>query len=183
MFHQATKQSLPFRIWYTLERRVKEKIFGCHMCGQCVLRSTALTCPMTCPKQLRNGPCGGSMNGACEVFPDKKCIWTQVYERGDRQGWLKKKLNIIQPAVDWSLYASSAWLNIWPFRRISADGHAHSPAPIPSGNIWENFEAREAFAREAALTGCGAAACQCGEKRVKVFSFLLTVLLCGRIFL
>ena len=29
------------------------------MCGQCVLHSTGLTCPMACPKTLRNGPCGG----------------------------------------------------------------------------------------------------------------------------
>ena len=26
------------------------------MCGQCVLHSTGMTCPMTCPKTLRNGP-------------------------------------------------------------------------------------------------------------------------------
>ena len=38
------------------------------MCGQCVLHSTGMTCPMTCPKTLRNGPCGGVReDGDCEV--------------------------------------------------------------------------------------------------------------------
>ena len=42
-----------------VEAAVKKPVFGCHMCGQCVLHSTGLTCPMECPKTLRNGPCGG----------------------------------------------------------------------------------------------------------------------------
>ena len=42
-----------------VEAAVKKPVFGCKLCGQCVLHSTGMTCPMTCPKQLRNGPCGG----------------------------------------------------------------------------------------------------------------------------
>ena len=34
------------------ERAVKRPLFGCRMCGQCVLHPTGLTCP----KQLWNGP-------------------------------------------------------------------------------------------------------------------------------
>src|SRR5256885_1250612 len=41
-----------------IEHAVKGRVFGCQMCGQGVLHSTGLTCPMTCPKTLRNGPCG-----------------------------------------------------------------------------------------------------------------------------
>ncbi len=40
-----------------IEHAVKGPVFGCRMCGQCVLHSTGLTCPMNCPKTLRNGPC------------------------------------------------------------------------------------------------------------------------------
>ncbi len=43
----------------TVERGVKGFLFDCRMCGQCVLGSTGLSCPMNCPKNLRNGPCGG----------------------------------------------------------------------------------------------------------------------------
>ncbi len=34
-------------------------------------------CPMTCPKNMRNGPCGGTFNGQCEVIPEKPCIWVE----------------------------------------------------------------------------------------------------------
>ena len=53
-----------------VEHAVKKPVWGCRMCGQCVLHSTGMTCPMTCPKTLRNGPCGGVReNGHCEVTP------------------------------------------------------------------------------------------------------------------
>ena len=42
-----------------VERAVKGLLFDCQMCGCCVLSSTGLSCPMNCPKNLRNGPCGG----------------------------------------------------------------------------------------------------------------------------
>jgi len=49
-----------------VEHAIKKPVFGCRMCGQCVLHDTGMTCPMTCPKELRNGPCGG-------VRPDGRC--------------------------------------------------------------------------------------------------------------
>ena len=68
-----------------VEAAVKKPVFGCQMCGQCVLHSTGLTCPMTCPKQLRNGPCGGvRADGNCEVNPDMRCVWLKAYERSER---------------------------------------------------------------------------------------------------
>jgi methylenetetrahydrofolate reductase (NADPH) len=52
------------------------------MCGQCVLHSTGMTCPMNCPKTLRNGPCGGVReDGHCEVKPEMRCVWLKAYER------------------------------------------------------------------------------------------------------
>ena len=41
------------------EEVLKGYAFNCQMCGQCILHSTGMTCPMNCPKNLRNGPCGG----------------------------------------------------------------------------------------------------------------------------
>ncbi|MCP4198183.1 MAG: hypothetical protein GY762_13620 [Proteobacteria bacterium] len=124
MFYQIKKKSLPYRVFYYPERLAKEILFNCHMCGQCILRSTAMICPMQCPKQLRNGPCGGSMDGMCEVFADKACIWAQIYDRADRIPMFQKKLATIQPTVDWSLIGTSAWLNIWPDKRTDSSGHA-----------------------------------------------------------
>ena len=59
-----------------VERATKEAIWDCRMCGQCILHSTGLSCPMRCPKNLRNGPCGGVLqDGICEVVPEMRCVW------------------------------------------------------------------------------------------------------------
>ena len=64
-----------------VERRVKGLLFDCRMCGQCILSSTGMSCPMNCPKRLRNGPCGGvRANGNCEVEPDMPCVWVQAWD-------------------------------------------------------------------------------------------------------
>ncbi len=94
------------------ERAGKTLIFGCRMCGQCILHETGLTCPMGCPKTLRNGPCGGvRANGHCEVVPEMMCVWVKA-ERRSR--WLPWKGSIlrIQPSLNWSLKGSSSWINV-----------------------------------------------------------------------
>lgn len=63
---------------YTVEKWVKEALFDCNMCGQCILSHTKLICPMNCPKGLRNGPCGGTLDGKCEVIPELDCVWTKI---------------------------------------------------------------------------------------------------------
>jgi len=97
--------------FYFAERCVKEPLFRCSMCGQCIVRTTSYACPMRCPKQLRNGPCGGSMDNKCEVYPERKCAWSRIYDRAKLLGGLKK-LEQHRPAIDWSLYRTSAWYNL-----------------------------------------------------------------------
>src|SRR5210317_1565308 len=63
---------------YQAEKWLKEKLFGCQTCGQCILTHTKLICPMNCPKGLRNGPCGGTLDGKCEVIPELDCVWTNI---------------------------------------------------------------------------------------------------------
>lgn len=63
---------------YQSEKWIKEKMFGCQTCGQCILSHTKMICPMNCPKGLRNGPCGGTLNGKCEVIPELDCVWTNI---------------------------------------------------------------------------------------------------------
>ena len=79
-------QSSPrlYRLFTRVEEAVKKRLFGCRMCAQCALPTTAYTCPMTCPKQLRNGPCGGvSPTVQCEVYPDLRCVWQVAYDRAE----------------------------------------------------------------------------------------------------
>jgi len=95
------------------ERMVKGLLFDCKMCGQCVLSSTGMSCPMNCPKQLRNGPCGGVREGGfCEVKPAMRCVWVEAWDGASRMGDGRERIRIVQPPVDRSLEGSSAWLRV-----------------------------------------------------------------------
>lgn len=99
------------RLLRPVERVSKGVLFDCHMCGQCVLHSTGMVCPMTCPKNLRNGPCGGvGMDGACEVKPEMQCVWVGAYTRSQRLLW-PEEIHDLRPPVDWTLQGSSSWIN------------------------------------------------------------------------
>jgi hypothetical protein len=89
----------------------KKPVFGCHMCGQCVLHSTGMVCPMNCPKNIRNGPCGGvRLDGTCEVYPEMDCVWHKAYLQSQRLMW-PEEIHDLRPPVDWSLQGSSSWIN------------------------------------------------------------------------
>ncbi len=95
------------------EKAVKGYIFNCQMCGQCILHSTGMTCPMTCPKNLRNGPCGGvRANGHCEVIPERMCIWVQAWERSQSLQEYADEMRLIQPPVNRVLEGTSSWINM-----------------------------------------------------------------------
>lgn len=96
-----------------VERSVKGFLFDCQMCGQCALSSTGMSCPMNCPKNLRNGPCGGvRANGHCEVRPEMKCVWVEAFSGGGRIPGGLEALRTVQPAVDRRLQGSSSWLRV-----------------------------------------------------------------------
>lgn len=100
------------RLFVRVERLSKGLIFDCRMCGQCILHSTGMTCPMTCPKNLRNGPCGGVRpNGHCEVVPAMPCVWVQAWERSEQMSMYGKAILQVQPPLNRSLQGTSAWVN------------------------------------------------------------------------
>ena len=100
-----------------LEDVIKKPVFGCRTCGQCVLHSTGMTCPMTCPKTLRNGPCGGVReDGHCEVKPEMTCVWLKAYDRSQDMPLLPRRwraeFNHLRPPVDNQLRGDSSWVNL-----------------------------------------------------------------------
>ena len=95
-----------------VERRVKGFLFDCQMCGQCALSSTGMSCPMNCPKNLRNGPCGGvRADGHCEVKPEMRCVWVAAWEGAQR---MSAGMVIVdrQKPVDNTLKGTSSWLRV-----------------------------------------------------------------------
>jgi hypothetical protein len=95
-----------------VERQVKRALFDCRMCGDCLLSSTGMSCPMNCPKGLRNGPCGGvRANGNCEVVPDMPCVWVKAWE-GSRLMSDPARIAEIEPPLDHRLAGRSSWLAV-----------------------------------------------------------------------
>jgi hypothetical protein len=96
-----------------LERAVKGLLFDCKMCGQCVLSSTGMSCSMNCPKNLRNGPCGGvRANGHCEVKPEMRCVWVEAWNGAGRIKGGLDKIRVVQLPVDRRLEGRSSWLKV-----------------------------------------------------------------------
>lgn len=96
--------------WF--EEKTKGFLFDCQMCGQCALSRTGMSCPMNCPKQLRNGPCGGvRANGNCEVKPDMKCVWVEAW-KGSQNMKEGATIQIVDHPVDLTLKGKSSWLRV-----------------------------------------------------------------------
>ena len=95
-----------------LEYNVKGPLFGCRMCGNCLLQETALICPMECPKGLRNGPCGGSTSEYCYVDTSRPCIWYKIYERSFEWGREDLLLEVLPP-LDWEQVGKDSWSAIF----------------------------------------------------------------------
>ena len=95
-----------------VERALKGFLFDCRMCGGCALASTGMSCPMNCPKQLRNGPCGGvRQDGGCEVHPAMQCVWIDAWRGGTRTtaGALPAAINA---PVEHDRAGTSTWLRV-----------------------------------------------------------------------
>ena len=111
-----------------LERLIKGFLFACQMCGQCALGSTGMACPMNCPKQLRNGPCGGvRANGHCEVRPEMRCVWVEAFEGSERMVNGAAAIRVVQIAVDRRLQGRSSWLKV---AREKGEAAAATAGPV-----------------------------------------------------
>lgn len=100
------------RLLESIERTVKGPMFGCRMCGNCLLQETAFICPMECPKGARNGPCGGSTSEHCYVDKTRPCIWYKIYERSFDMGREEKLLEVLPP-LDWDKVGTETWSDVY----------------------------------------------------------------------
>jgi len=105
----------------SFEHLNKVGLFECMNCGDCSLFDVAFLCPMSqCPKNQRNGPCGGSYEGWCEVYPDRKCVWVRAYQRLKGHKEEDTIGDYIVPPCNWELMGTSSWLNFYLGRDHSA---------------------------------------------------------------
>jgi methylenetetrahydrofolate reductase (NADPH) len=120
------------RAAHALEQAAKVPMFHCEDCGDCSLPEIAYVCPESlCAKNQRNGPCGGTRDGLCEVY-DTECIWSQAYERLKAYGEEETMLDGPVVVKDNALAGTSAWANAF----LGRDHRAHQPrADGASGDV------------------------------------------------
>ena len=112
-FYRGAERLRLGRPLHVLEQAVKIPLFDCRDCGDCSLPEIGYLCPESqCAKNQRNGPCGGSNDGRCEV-PDRACIWVTAYERlkpfGEESSMLERPISV----QDNALRRTSAWANTY----------------------------------------------------------------------
>lgn len=106
------------------EKVTKGFLLDSQNCGQCIVGFTGLSCPMNCPKKMRNGPCGGvRADGRCEVDPEMTCVWVLAWEGNKRLSEDSMPLQVVQPPVDHRLIGKSAWLREL---RLKAQDNSHA---------------------------------------------------------
>ncbi|MGI6065210.1 MAG: methylenetetrahydrofolate reductase C-terminal domain-containing protein [Bacillota bacterium] len=110
------------KYYHWLEHMAKVMIYDCKDCGDCALTDVAYSCPMSqCPKNQRNGACGGSFNGWCEVYPnERKCVYVKAYARLKNYGQEMQLDSYHVTPCNWDLYQTSSWINFYLGRDHSA---------------------------------------------------------------
>jgi methylenetetrahydrofolate reductase (NADH) len=115
-----------------VERATKLVLFRCKDCGDCSLPDIAFLCPESqCAKNQRNGPCGGTRDGRCEVDGYGDCIWLRAYERRKHDGTEARLLEHAPVVQNQALRGTSSWANNWLGRDHAAQA-SHSQSPIPN---------------------------------------------------
>jgi len=108
-FFPFKREKFSRRILAKTELLVKGPLFGCRMCGNCLLQETAFICPMECPKGMRNGPCGGITPGKmCYIDETRRCVWYSIYERALKTGRQESLLEILPP-LDYNKVGTETW--------------------------------------------------------------------------
>jgi methylenetetrahydrofolate reductase (NADPH) len=98
----------------TVEHASKAVLYRCKDCGDCSLPDIAFLCPESqCAKNQRNGPCGGTREGRCEVDGYGDCIWLRAYERLKHDGRERNLLDHAPVVQNQGLRGTSAWANLW----------------------------------------------------------------------
>lgn len=107
-----------------LEYWIKFISSRCRRCGDCTLLEVAFLCPQSqCPKYLFNGQCGGSFEGWCEVFPNRKrCIYVRAYNRLKAYGEEESLKEGYTPPRNWALDQTSSWANYF----LGRDHHSQT---------------------------------------------------------
>jgi methylenetetrahydrofolate reductase (NADPH) len=140
-FYPFKKEKFSVRLLEKTELIVKGPLYGCRMCGNCLLQETAFICPMECPKGLRNGPCGGATPERCYVDETRKCIWYCIYNKSVKMKREEKLMEVLPP-LDWDKVGTETWGDV--IKQVRIVGTTKFISSLFSGDkkkkseIWES---------------------------------------------
>lgn len=100
----------------------------CRACGNCHLGETAGICPVTrCAKGLMNGPCGGVIDGKCEVGGYvRDCAWFLIWKRLKKFGRMDL-FRKVRPPREFGLEAYPRGIDAIPSHRIGRETTVMGP--------------------------------------------------------
>jgi methylenetetrahydrofolate reductase (NADPH) len=141
-FYPFKREKFSRRVLAKTELCVKGPLFGCRMCGNCLLQETAFICPMECPKGMRNGPCGGvTPEKNCYVDETRKCVWYAIYKRALKTGREEILLEVLPP-LDWDKAGTETWGDVVrQVRKTGAGkfiGSLFSKDKVRKKEIWDS---------------------------------------------
>lgn len=138
-FYPFKREKFSRRFLAKAELIIKGPLFGCRMCGNCLLQETAFICPMECPKGMRNGPCGGiTPEKNCYVDETRKCVWYSIYKRAVETGREETLLDVLPP-LDWDKVGTETWGEV--IRQIRKAGTGKFVSGILSKDIEKKAKA------------------------------------------
>jgi 5,10-methylenetetrahydrofolate reductase len=141
-FYPFKKETFGRRFRANIEILIKGPVWGCRMCGNCLLQETAFICPMECPKGMRNGPCGGvTPEKRCYVDETRKCVWYEIYKRAQKTGREKTLLEVLPP-LDWNKVGTETWADVLKqVRKVGTGGFIgslFSKDTVKKNQIWDS---------------------------------------------
>jgi methylenetetrahydrofolate reductase (NADPH) len=141
-FYPFKKEKFGRRVLAKTELCIKGPLFGCRMCGNCLLQETAFICPMECPKGMRNGPCGGiTPEKNCYVDKTRKCVWYAIYKRALKTGREETLMEVLPP-LDYDRVGTETWGDVVRQIRKVGTGKfiagALSKDKVKKSEVWDS---------------------------------------------
>ncbi len=116
VYRQIEKSKIATKTAHAVEQMMKVPLYGCRDCGDCSLPDIGELCPESqCVKNQRNGPCGGTRAGTCEIL-DKDCIYLRAYNTLKLYGEEERMLEHPVVFKDSSLQGTASWANTFAKR-------------------------------------------------------------------
>ncbi len=116
IYRQIERSKVATKAAHAAEQMMKVPLYGCRDCGDCSLPDIGELCPESqCVKNQRNGPCGGTRAGKCEIL-DKDCIYLRAYNTLKLYGEEESMLQHPVVFKDSSLQGTASWANTFAKR-------------------------------------------------------------------